>query len=225
MKNSMAGQKALLVCGIMSSLLYAALNIYVPMHWDAYNSASQTVSELSAVGAPTRRLWVWLSWPYTLLVTAFAWGVWKAGEKNRRLRIAGGLLVAYGALGIIWPFAPMHLRQDLAAGGGTISDTIHITLGAVTEVFFLLSMGFAAAALGKGFRIYSIVTFILLLFFGVLTFIQAPNVGINAPTPYIGVWERVNIGLFLLWVIVLALILLRADIKPEKIVNQAGGTL
>ena len=201
--------KVLLICGIVSSVLYIALNIFVPMQWPAYNSASQTVSELSAVGAPTRSLWVWLCIPYTLLVIAFAWGVWKSAGQNRPLRIAGGLMIAYGALGVLWPFAPMHLRETLAAGGATFSDTVHIALGAVTEILYLLALLFAARAFGKSFRVYSIITFIVLLFFGALTFIEAPGVGANEPTPMIGVWERINIGIFLLWMIVLAILLLR----------------
>jgi hypothetical protein len=202
-------RKLLLACGILSSVLYVALNIIVPLYWPAYNSASQTVSELSAVGAPTRTMWLWLCTPYTVLVIAFAFGVWQSAKSNRRLRIAAGLLIAYGAFGILWPFAPMHLRETLAAGGSTISDTIHITLGAVTEVIYLLALGFAAAALGKAFRIYSIATFVVLLAFGALTFLEAPNVGLNKPTPYIGIWERINIGIFLLWVVVLAILLMR----------------
>ncbi len=168
--------KVLLICGIVSSVLYVALNIFVPMQWPAYNSASQTVSELSAVGAPTRSLWVWLCIPYTLLVIAFAWGVWKSAGQNRPLRIAGGLMIAYGALGVLWPFAPMHLRETLAAGGATFSDTVHIALGVVTEILYLLALLFAARAFGKSFRVYSIITFIVLLFFGALTFIEAPGV-------------------------------------------------
>ena len=50
-------RKLLLVCGILSSLLYAAMNVFVRMLWEGYSYASQTVSELSAIGAPTRRLW------------------------------------------------------------------------------------------------------------------------------------------------------------------------
>jgi len=131
-----------------------------------------------------------------------------AGE-DRRLRVAGVLIAIYGALGIVWPFAPMHLRPVLAAGGGTFSDTMHIALGAVTEVIYLLALGFAAAALGRAFRLYSIATLVVLFAFGALTFRDAPHVGANQPTPFIGVWERINIGVFLLWVIVLAIALLR----------------
>lgn len=204
-------RQLLLLCGILSSLLYILINIIVPLQWDAYNSATQTVSELSAVNAPTRTLWVILSTPYTLLAIAFAWGVWKSAVENKPLRITGALLIAYSLLGIFWPFAPMHLRETLAAGGATVSDTMHLALGAITEVFYLIALGFAAAALGKKFRIYSIVTFIILLIFGSLTFIDAPGVSKNEPTPFIGIWERINIGVFLLWVIVLGISLWPED--------------
>ena len=51
-------RKLLLIYGILSSLLYVAINILVPMAWDGYNAVSQTVSELSAIDAPTRPLWL-----------------------------------------------------------------------------------------------------------------------------------------------------------------------
>jgi phosphotransferase system glucose/maltose/N-acetylglucosamine-specific IIC component len=156
-------------------------------------------------------MWMILAAPYTLLVIAFGWGVWKSAGNNRRLRTAGGLLLAYSFLGLLWPFAPMHLRENLAAGGATWSDTMHIALGAVTEILYLLALCFAATALGKSFRLYSIITFIVLLLFGTLTFLEAPGVAANEPTPLIGVWERINIGVFLLWVVVLAVVLMRRE--------------
>ena len=51
-------RKTLLVCGILSSLLYVAMTVLVAMQWEGYSSASQTISELSAIGAPTRSLWL-----------------------------------------------------------------------------------------------------------------------------------------------------------------------
>lgn len=206
------------MCGIISSFLYATITVIVAMQWPEYNSASQTVSELSAVDAPTRIRWIVLSTPYTLLTIAFAWGVWKSAVGNRRLRIAGTLLIIYGALGILWPFAPMHQRETLAAGGGTSSDTLHLALGALTEVIYLTALILSAASLGRVFRVYSMITFLALLLFGILTFLDAPNVSVNLPTPLIGVWERINIGVFLLWVIVLAIILLRKE-KTSNVVS------
>jgi hypothetical protein len=171
-------RKILLVCGVLSSLLYVAMNVFVPMQWEGYSSASQTVSELSAIGAPTRPLWVPLGIAYTLLVAAFGWGVWASVRRNRPLRVAGGLLVAYGAIGLAWP--PMHLRQVLAVGGGTLTDTMHIAFAIVTVLLMLLAMGFGAAAFGKRFRLYSIATMILVVF-GALTVPDAPKIQANLP--------------------------------------------
>src|SRR6476620_7863860 len=202
-------RKSLLVCGILSSLLYVAMTILVAMQWEAYSSASQTISELSAIGAPTRSLWAVPVAIYTLLVTAFGFGGWASAGRIRALRIAGGLILAYGALGLIWPFAPMHLRETLAAGGGTLSDTMHLVLASVTVVLMLLAIASGAAAFGRRFRLYSIASLLILAACGALTFMDAPGIAANLPTPWIGVWERINIGVFLLWVIALAVVLLR----------------
>jgi uncharacterized protein DUF998 len=204
-------RKILLVCGVLSSLLYIAMSVFVAMQWEGYSSASQTISELSAIGAPTRSLWVLPAAFYTVLVTAFGWGVWKSDGRSRALRIVGGLIVAYGVLGLVWPFAPMHLPEALAAGGGTRSDTIHLVLGGVTVLLMLLAIAVGAAAFGRRFRLYSIATLAILVTFGALTFLDAPQIAANLPTPWIGVWERINIGAFLLWVVVLAITLLRVQ--------------
>ena len=60
-------RKGLLVCGILSAVLYVVANVVVPMMDPRYSWMAQTVSELSAIGAPTRGLWVALMIPYGLL--------------------------------------------------------------------------------------------------------------------------------------------------------------
>jgi hypothetical protein len=214
-------RKILLVCGPVSSVLYVAMTVLVAMRWDAYSSASQTVSELSAIGAPTRLVWILPAVFYTALVTAFGWGVWESAGRNRALRVVGGSIVVYGALGFAWPFAPMHLREVLAAGGGTLSDTMHIVLASVTVGLMLLAIGAGAAAFGQKFRVYSIVSLIILAACGALTFLDAPRIAVNLPTPWIGIWERINIAVFLLWVAVLAATLLRVP-ETAAIADRSG---
>jgi Protein of unknown function (DUF998) len=208
-------RKVLLVCGILSSLLYVAMNIIAAMLYEGYNSASQTVSELSAIGAPTRPLWLLLGIPYTLLATAFGWGVWVSAGRNRPLRIVGGLMVAYGVIGLFWP--PMHMRGDEF----TLTDTMHIVFAMVTVLLMLLAIGFGAAAFGKRFRLYSIATIVLLVVFGALTGLESPRIAANLPTPWVGVWERINIGVFLLWVVALPIALLRAPVEQSQ--DDLGG--
>lgn len=176
-------RSALLVCGILAAVLYVAM--MQAIRYDGYNWISQTPSELSAIGAPTRTLWFWLAWVYT------------------------ALMLASGLLGFVWPFAPMHQREVLAAGGGTLSDTLHIVLAFVTVPLFLLTVGFGAAAFGRRFRLYSMATIVIALAFGVLTGLAGPRVAANLPTPYVGLWERINIGMYMIWLVVLAVVLLR----------------
>jgi hypothetical protein len=110
---------------------------------------------------------------------------------------------AVGFVGLV--FTPMHMR----GAGPTLTDTLHIVNAAVLVALILLSMGFAAAALGKGFRRYSIVTMALLLVFGGLTGMQGPRIDANLPTPWMGATERVNIYATMLWMLVLAVMLIR----------------
>jgi hypothetical protein len=201
--GSVTARNALLVSGIVSSLLYAAMLVFIPMRWAGYSSASQTVSELSAIDAPTRPLWVPLGTVWTLLYAAFGWGVWQAAGRNRPLRVAGAVMIAHGLFGIFWP--PMHLRGT----GATLTDTLHIVWSIATVLLMALAIGFAAAALGRRFRLYSIATLLAFVVFGVLTGMDGPRIAANLPTPWIGVWERVNIGVWLLWVVALAVTLLR----------------
>ncbi len=83
-----------LVGGIVSSVLYVAMTAGIALQWKDYSSASQTISELSAIGAPTRSVWVAFGALYTLLVTGFGWGVWQVsrtipGAPRRRRRDPG----------------------------------------------------------------------------------------------------------------------------------------
>jgi CubicO group peptidase (beta-lactamase class C family) len=214
-------RRALFMCGPLSSALYAAMTVASARWTPGYDSASQTISELSAIGAPTRTFWLLGGAMYTVLLMGFAWAVWQSAGRNRPLRIAGALLLGYGSLGLFWPLAPMHLRDTLAVGGGTLSDTMHIVLASVTVVLMLLGIAFGSAAFGGRFQAYSLVTLATLFVFGALTFADAPRVAANLPTPWIGMWERINVGVFLLWIVTLAFTLLRgrntvADTQRER---------
>ncbi|HET7117944.1 MAG TPA: DUF998 domain-containing protein [Hanamia sp.] len=202
-------RKALLTCGILSSLWYASINIFVPIMYAGYSPISFTVSELSAIGAPTRILWVMLALLYPLLFVFFGWGVLKSSRGNHSLEITGTLIIIYSIFNFYWP--PMHQREVIAMGAGTLSDTLHIVWAMITLLFMMLMMGFGAVALGKRFRLYTIATWVVFFVFGILTWLESPGIEKNLPTPWIGVWERINIGAFILWVIILAIVLLRRE--------------
>lgn len=207
MSTAASRRKASLACGILSSLLYVTMNIAGAMQFKGYSSISQAVSELSAIGAPSRQLWLALGFAYNVLVIAFGWGIRTTAGRNRPLRVVGGLLVAFGVVGFAAPFAPMHLRGEAF----TFTDTMHIILASADVLIMLLTIGFGAAALGRQFRIYSIGTLLAHLVFGATAGLDGARLAANLPTPWIGLTERINIGVFLLWVIVLAVALLRTE--------------
>jgi hypothetical protein len=212
-------RKTLLGCGIAASLLYVAMNVFIPLGWPGYSHATRVVSELSAVDAPTRAIWVPLGFVYAALMTAFGAGVLESADRNRTLRVAGWLILVYGALGLV-PWPPMHQREVLAAGGGSLTDKLHIVWTFVTVTLMMTAMGFGAAALGIRFRVYSIATIAALIAFGILTGRDSPAMAANAPTPLIGIWERIDIGVFLLWVVVFAVALMRRNRSAEEASTQ-----
>src|SRR5436190_2645466 len=205
-------RKSLLACGILSMLWYAAINIMVPMRYPGYNIASQTVSELSAIDAPTRTFWFVLCIFYSLFFIAFGLGTWLSAYGNRKLRFAAAVILFDAVLGFFWP--PMHQRQIIAAGGGTLTDTLHLVWAFVHLVLMLLMIGFGAAVSGKGFRIFSIVIVLIFVVFGLLTAKESPGIEANLPTPHLGTWERLNIGAYMTWVIVFAIMLMKRNNKP-----------
>jgi len=214
-----------LACGIFSSVLYPIMNIIAVVIYKGYDPVSQTVSELSAIGAPARSFWVPLGFVYTLLVALFGWGVWQSAGNNRNLRIAGMLLLMYGIIGLGWP--PMHRREVLAAGGGSFTDTMHIIYSAVSVFLMLLAMWFGSKSLDKPFRFYSVVSIGALVILGTWTAMEAPKLQHNQPTPWLGVIERMLILIFLLWIVVLAVLLLRTKMKKynqgEEKLNEFAG--
>lgn len=213
------GRKLLLVCGIVASLLYIATTILAAMVWEGYSSTSQTVSELFGIGAPSRPLVIPLFLAYSVLMVAFGLGVWKSAGQNRALRVVGGLLIGREVLGFVGTlFAPIHLRGV----EGTLTDTMHAIITGVGVLFYLLAIGFGATALGKRFRNFSIGTLLVLVVFGTLSGLDGPRLAANLPTPWMGVWERINIYATMLWIIVLAVALLRAAVVQPQASLDGG---
>jgi hypothetical protein len=103
----------------------------------------------------------------------------------------------------------MTQREELGAGGGTFSDTMHIVLSALTVLLILSQIGFGAAAFSKRFRFYSILTAATVLVFGAKTGLYSPRLAAGDPTPWLGLVERISIGAWLLWMAVVATALLR----------------
>ncbi len=196
-------QKVLLICGILSSLLYVGTDILGGMLWKGYSFISQPISELAAIGAPVRSLTTPLFTIYAVLLIAFGLGVWRSAGLNSALRVMGGLWIGIGLIGLMWTPFPMHLGETVSSP----ANTIHSIFAGVQVLLVMLAIGFGAVAYRNWFRFYSIGTILTLLVAGAVGFWLAST---EDTTSWFGVIERINVYGYLLWVAVLSIVLLRA---------------
>lgn len=202
----MAVRRVLLICGILSSLLYVGAVLILGTRWGNYSWAAQNVSELGAIGSPTRPFFVPIMSAYNVLVIAFGVALWGTEGRRSFLRAAAVFLILYAITGYVTGiFFPMPMREAMAVGEGSV---MHPLGTLVSVLFFTLSVGFGAAAFGKGFRLYSVATILAIIVFGVWTGMMVPAMEAGLATPWMGFLERINIFSIMQWVAALAVSLL-----------------
>jgi hypothetical protein len=209
-ESSRMVQKFLFICGILSSPLYVGTDLLGGILLKDYDFISQYISELSAIGTPSRSLVIPLYIVYDILMIAFGLGVLAAANRKHALHLTGGFLIGFAGVGFVGLFFPMHPRGVEA----TFTDTIHQIIAGVTVLFILLAIGSGATrsgatVYGKRFRLYSTGTLFILLTLGALPFLGAAQIVSEQPTPWVGLIERIVAYIYLLWVMVLAIVLLR----------------
>jgi len=196
----------MLVCGIISPLLYAAADLLAGLTSSGYSFRDQTISELGAIGAPSRPLFATLLVLVYLLITAYGVGVYRSAANRPKLRWTGALLIALGVLALtVGQFAPMRPRGTEQG----LTGALHLIEGAVAMLLLLAAMSSAATALGRRFALYTIITILVMLSFGGWSTMDIPRVEAGLPTPWIGVKERIYWYSYQLWYIVLSVRLLR----------------
>jgi len=196
-------RKVSLTCGLIAPLVYVATDILAGNLYPGYSFTAQAVSELFAIGAPTSRLVVLLLTVHSLLLLAFALGIWMSAGRNRALRVMAWMVVgnAVNSL-VLWNFFPMHMRGVEK----TLTDTMHVILA--VNPFVLLTVIFGVAVFRNGFRFYSMATILIMLVPAVLSFSYVAPLRANQPTPWLGLAERISQYGNLLWQFALAVVLL-----------------
>jgi hypothetical protein len=215
--------RLLLACGVAFPALWVGMDVVASLLYDGYSYRDQTVSELSAIGAPTRTFWLVFGALTGLLAIAFAAGVWLSAAGKRTLRVVAGLLAALALVNLtLGPFSSMHQREVLAADGATFSDTLHLVLVGAGAIVFLLEAAFASTAFGRRFRLYTAATVIVVLVCGFITSLYAPEVQANEPTPWLGIIERISAYGYELWIAVLAVALIRRNAVMRETAGPEG---
>ena len=201
----------LLFCGIFAPLVRVVADILAAIWYPGYSFWNHTMSQLAAIGAPTRAFQLVLLAVFDVLITAFGGGVWISAGKKLSLRIAGILIVLFGITGLIALAFPQTAMQ---LNGGIEAQNVHIFVTAASVVLIILFIGFGAAAYGVGFRLYSAATVIIMLLFGYLAAAKAPH-AVDFAAPGMGTLERICYYSYLLWIAVFAILLLREKIQKN----------
>jgi Protein of unknown function (DUF998) len=211
-----------LACGIVAPLIYAATDVLAGLRWEGYSFLNQTISELNAIGAPTRPLTIILGLVGYTLLLAFAIEVWRSAGQNRRLRAVGGVLVVFSILAL-WavPFASMHVR----GAPRSLGDTLHLVGGAIAVLLLVAVIGFGAAVFGRPYRVYSIVMILVLLTFGAWAAMDGARVANDLPTPWVGLKERISVYSYQLWLAAFAVGLLRERVAGKAIAGHGETVL
>lgn len=207
-------RKVLLVCGILSSAIYIGADILASAIYKGYSYTDQQVSEISAIGSPTRPFWVAMTSLWLLLVIAFAIGVWLSAGSKHSLRVTSALLVVFAIIGTLWTVvAPMNPRGVAGTSGWALTDIMHVVFAPVQLLVMFSFIAFGSVAFGRSFRFYSIGTIMAMLVFGAWTGTRVSAIAAGQPTPWFGLIERVSVYAPILWVLVLAIVLLRAPME------------
>jgi hypothetical protein len=207
-------RKSMLACGILSSFLFIVLDVISVMLYKGYNPWSQTLTELSALGSPTGPLWLLMMIIYTLLLIGFSWGVLLSSAGNTRLRMAACFFFVYLVISFFRP--PIYQSEVLSTGGSAFADNLHIVFRILIVSVMLLAIKSGTKIFRKGFQRYSMITLLVLVAFGILTALGKEANQPGELKSLVGVWERINTGAFLLWIIMLAIILINHE-KPKHI--------
>lgn len=203
---SEAIQRILLLCGVLSPLLRVATDIVAGKRWADYDFASRSISDLSAVGAPTRSLVVPLEITSLVLSILFAIGVWFLAGDNTLQRVTAVMLLGSGLFSLVGTFFPV----DLAEGMTTAANKTNTVIIGTSVLFLVLAMILGAAAFRGWFRIFSIALFAVFLVEDVWATWGKPFSLGGERGPLVGVQERTMLWGYLLWMAVLAAKLLLA---------------
>lgn len=204
--------KIFAICGMLGPAIYVFAVVLGGFLWPQYSHIAQPVSDLLANGSPNKTLLDLIMVVYNLLTIAFGFGLLqfvRGGGLNRHEmigRIGAWVLMAEGVFGIF----DIIFAED-AAGPITaaISSTgiLHIVFAGLCSISTILAIllngiWFKNSSGLRGFGWYSFISVSIVFVTGGMTAYHVSN-----QTGFGGLFERLTMGTWLLWLFVVALTL------------------
>lgn len=188
--------------GIAAVFVYVCAVIIGGLLYPGYSHISQDISQLTSTNSPIREL-MNIFFFYNFLVAFFGCGLFRL-SKNKFSRIGACSVILIGVLGFIIGWFPINTR------GTEITDTgiVHLTIVSIISVLTVINgFLFWFAYKKTELRFFARIS----LYSGVGFLISGPIAGVLVLSPYAGLAERIPIGIFLGWILVTSLIMLRSN--------------
>lgn len=189
------------VSGIGAVLAYVAATVLGGILRPGYSHISNDISVLTEAGAPHRTLLALLYGAYNILLGIFATALFLSSKRSRLFTVGWALMMLNGASGMLQVTA---LRRDPDGVPLTRMGIGHIAGASVSS----LSTIVGALVVGSVFRrdaywrplsSFSLANGVAIILTGLIAAISTVR-----RSRFMGLFERVTIGLFLLWVLVLS---------------------
>jgi len=194
--------------GIIAPLFYIIPTIVGGLLRPGYSHLSNSVSDLLASGAPNK---IYLMIPFTvypILLSIFGFGIF-ALLKSKPLPLSSptgliGFILIGASMGVLGILTMTVFPQDPIGTPMTTPGLMHLILvgiQAISAMAAILLIGFWFKSNGlSGYFIYSIISFVVLIITGIISMI-----GATQGSQYIGLFERLNVGAIVQWLIVIGI--------------------
>jgi len=199
--------KIISLFGIIAPIIFVITVVVGGLITSGYSHLSQSISELVMAGAQNK---LYLDIPFSInyvFSCIFGFGLFvifrsKASPLNSSTGLIGFAIL--GIIAILSFLSSNFFTMNLPGTPATTSGTIHLilvgleSLGSMAAIL-LVGLWFKKVGL-SGYSVYSIITLIIIFITGIMTV-----VGTTQDSSYVGLFERLTIGAFVLWSFVIAL--------------------
>jgi len=185
--------------GIGAVGLYVGAAILGEILDPQYSQIRNAISELTGSLAPNRAVLAPIYIAYNLTLVGFAYAIFSATKGGTLFKVAVALFAIGGLSGI---GQVTLFRMDSVGSATTAAGSIHIVLASVSSLLtvataILYGFAFRREPAFRGLSKYSFATAVLL-------FVSAPAAVASIGTDVMGLFERITIGAFMLWVVVVS---------------------
>ena len=199
--------KIISLFGIIAPIIFVITVVVGGLITSGYSHLSQSISELVMSGAQNK---LYLDIPFSInyvFSCIFGFGLFvifqsKASPLNSSTGLIGFTIL--GIIAILSFLSSNIFTMNLPGTPATTSGTIHLILVGLESIgsmvaILLVGLWFKKVGL-SGYSVYSIITLIIVFITGIMTVVRTTQ-----DSSYVGLFERLTIGAFVLWSFVIAL--------------------